>query len=133
VTLSRSFYNRYDRGEVLAAFTNASFLLFEAFSLCVEALHTLIEPPEEQTHYLVVSAVTNLGVNLVGVLFFRQYARLSVTYRNSQVCSLTPHASCIVQHHAPCPVLGANTWVGKQRQLRAPSPDQTNERKSKCY
>lgn len=78
----------YDRGEVLAAFTNASFLLFEAFSLCVEALHTLIEPPEEQTHYLVVSAVTNLGVNLVGVLFFRQYARLSVTYRNSQDMNL---------------------------------------------
>jgi hypothetical protein len=92
--------HRYDRGEVLAAFTNASFLLFEAFSTCVEALHTLIEPPEERDHqHLVVVAVSSLLVNIVGVLTFRKYACLNITYRTSQVmtagipfvrCSITP-------------------------------------------
>jgi len=78
--------HRYDRGEVLAAFTNAAFLLFEAFSTCVEALHTLIEPPEERNHHhLVVVAVTSLLVNLLGVLTFRKYAHLNITYRTSQV------------------------------------------------
>jgi len=70
--------------EVLAAFTNMCFLLFMAFSLCVEALHSLIEPESEHKHYLVLSSMTNLGVNLVGVLFFHQYARVRVAYRNSQ-------------------------------------------------
>eukprot|EP00241_Pyramimonas_parkeae_P007063 CAMPEP_0114233314 /NCGR_PEP_ID=MMETSP0058-20121206/5094_1 /TAXON_ID=36894 /ORGANISM="Pyramimonas parkeae, CCMP726" /LENGTH=311 /DNA_ID=CAMNT_0001344887 /DNA_START=733 /DNA_END=1669 /DNA_ORIENTATION=- len=60
------------------------FLLFMAFSLCVEALHSLIEPESEHKHYLVLSSMTNLGVNLVGVLFFHQYARVRVAYRNSQ-------------------------------------------------
>eukprot|EP00898_Chlorokybus_atmophyticus_P003262 jgi/Chlat1/3937/Chrsp26S04031 len=73
----------YDRMEVLAAFTNTLFLLFLAFSVCVEALHSIIEPESEHKHYLIVSAVSNLLVNLLGVAFFRRYARIRMVYRCS--------------------------------------------------
>lgn len=98
----------YDRGEVLAAFTNAAFLLFEAFSTCVEALHTLIEPPEERNHHhLVVVAVTSLLVNLLGVLTFRKYAHLNITYRTSQDMNL--HA--IFLHVAADSIRGGGTML----------------------
>lgn len=71
----------YQRGEILAAFTNVCFLFFMSFSLGVEALHSSIEPEDEHRHYLIPSAVANLGVNLLGVLFFRNYARVHMTYR----------------------------------------------------
>ncbi|GAU31496.1 hypothetical protein TSUD_332710 [Trifolium subterraneum] len=35
-------------------------------------------------HYLNVSAVTNLFVNLIGVWFFRNYARINLAYRNAE-------------------------------------------------
>ncbi|KAH1258194.1 Metal tolerance protein C2 [Glycine max] len=75
---------RYKRLEVLSAFTNALFLLFMSFSLAVEALHAFIQDESEHKHYLIVSAVTNLFVNLVGVWFFRNYARINLTYRNAE-------------------------------------------------
>ncbi|KAH7554273.1 hypothetical protein JRO89_XS12G0151400 [Xanthoceras sorbifolium] len=68
----------YKRLEVLSAFTNALFLLFMTFSLAVEALHAFIQDESEHKHYLIVSAVTNLLVNLIGVWFFRNYARVSL-------------------------------------------------------
>ncbi|KAL9331689.1 hypothetical protein ACSQ67_001299 [Phaseolus vulgaris] len=75
---------RYKRLEVLSAFTNALFLLFMSFSLAVEALHAFIQDESEHKHYLIVSAVTNLFVNLVGVWFFRNYARINLAYRNAE-------------------------------------------------
>lgn len=84
----------HGRAEVLAGFTNACFLLFMAFSLCVEALHSLIEEHEHgagpdavhhdghHAHFLMVSAACNLAVNLVGVVFFRRYATIVVRYRS---------------------------------------------------
>ncbi|KAI4348785.1 hypothetical protein L6164_009463 [Bauhinia variegata] len=74
----------YRRLEVLSAFTNALFLLFMSFSLAVEALHAFIQDESEHKHYLIVSAVTNLFVNLVGVWFFRNYARINLAYRNAE-------------------------------------------------
>ncbi|PON44496.1 Cation efflux protein [Parasponia andersonii] len=74
----------YKRLEVLSAFTNALFLLFMSFSLAVEALHAFIEDESEHKHYLIVSAVTNLMVNLIGVWFFRNYARINLTYRKPE-------------------------------------------------
>uniref|UniRef100_A0A803QP17 Cation efflux protein transmembrane domain-containing protein n=1 Tax=Cannabis sativa TaxID=3483 RepID=A0A803QP17_CANSA len=74
----------YKRLEVLSAFTNALFLLFMSFSLAVEALHAFIEDESEHKHYLIVSAVTNLLVNLIGVWFFRNYARINLTYRKAE-------------------------------------------------
>ncbi|KAH9673954.1 metal tolerance protein C2 [Citrus sinensis] len=54
------------------------FLLFMSFSLAVEALHAFIQDESEHKHYLIVSAVTNLLVNLIGVWFFRNYARINL-------------------------------------------------------
>ncbi|OAP03288.1 MTP5 [Arabidopsis thaliana] len=68
----------YKRLEVLSAFTNALFLMFMSFSLAVEALHAFIQDESEHKHYLIVSAVTNLLVNLLGVWFFRNYARVNI-------------------------------------------------------
>ncbi|KAL5134931.1 Metal tolerance protein C2 [Glycine soja] len=80
----REYTYGYKRLEVLSAFTNALFLLFMSFSLAVEALHAFIQDESEHKHYLIVSAVTNLFVNLVGVWFFRNYARINLTYRNAE-------------------------------------------------
>ncbi|XP_065856892.1 metal tolerance protein C2 isoform X2 [Euphorbia lathyris] len=74
----------YERLEVLAAFTNALFLLFMSFSLAVEALHAFIQEESEHKHYLIVSAVTDLLVNLIGVWFFRNYARINLVYRKAE-------------------------------------------------
>lgn len=83
----------YKRLEVLAAFTNALFLLFLSFSLAVEALHAFVQDESEHKHYLIVSAVSNLLVNLLGVWFFRSYARVTFAYRNAQDINL--HSICL--------------------------------------
>ncbi|XP_010257479.1 PREDICTED: metal tolerance protein C2 isoform X2 [Nelumbo nucifera] len=83
----------YKRLEVLSAFTNALFLLFLSFSLAVEALHAFIQDESEHKHYLIVSAVTNLLVNLLGVWFFRNYARINLVYRNAE--DMNYHSVCL--------------------------------------
>ncbi|KAK2651332.1 hypothetical protein Ddye_018821 [Dipteronia dyeriana] len=83
----------YKRLEVLSAFTNALFLLFMSFSLAVEALHAFIQDESEHKHYLIVSAVTNLLVNLIGVWFFRNYARVNLAYRIAE--DMNYHSVCL--------------------------------------
>ncbi|KAL8142897.1 hypothetical protein V2J09_015929 [Rumex salicifolius] len=92
----------YKRLEVLSAFTNAVsldsvlnflFLIFMSFSLAVEALHAFIQDESEHKHYLIVSAVTNLLVNLIGVWFFRNYARVNLAYRNAE--DMNNHSVCL--------------------------------------
>lgn len=83
----------YKRLEVLSAFTNALFLLFMSFSLAVEALHAFIQDESEHKHYLIVSAVTNLLVNLIGVWFFRNYARINLVYRSPE--DMNYHSVCL--------------------------------------
>ncbi|XP_021283384.1 metal tolerance protein C2 [Herrania umbratica] len=83
----------YQRVEVLSAFTNALFLLFMSFSLAVEALHAFIQDESEHKHYLIVSAVTNLLVNLIGVWFFRNYARINLVYRKPE--DMNYHSVCL--------------------------------------
>lgn len=83
----------YKRLEVLSAFTNALFLLFMSFSLAVEALHAFIQDESEHKHYLIVSAVTNLSVNLIGVWFFRNYARINIVYRKAE--DMNYHSVCL--------------------------------------
>ncbi|KHN45432.1 Metal tolerance protein C2 [Glycine soja] len=80
----REYTYGYKRLEVLSAFTNQLFILIMSFSLVVEALHAFIQDESEHKHYLIVSAVTNLFVNLVGVWFFRNYARINLAYRNAE-------------------------------------------------
>ncbi|ERN17070.1 hypothetical protein AMTR_s00044p00068470 [Amborella trichopoda] len=83
----------YRRLEVLSAFTNALFLLFMSFSLAIEALHAFIQDESEHKHYLIVSAVTNLLVNLLGVWFFRSYARINIVYRKPE--DMNYHSVCL--------------------------------------
>ncbi|EPS69961.1 hypothetical protein M569_04795, partial [Genlisea aurea] len=83
----------YKRVEVLAAFTNAVFLLFMCFSLAVEALHAFIQDESEHKHYSIISAVTNLLVNLIGVWYFRNYARINLVYRNAE--DMNNHSICL--------------------------------------
>ncbi|KAL0452960.1 UNVERIFIED_CONTAM: Metal tolerance protein C2 [Sesamum latifolium] len=89
----RAYTYGYERLEVLAAFTNALFLLFLSFSLAVEALHAFIQDESEHKHYLIVSAVTNLLVNLIGVWFFRNYARINLVYRKAE--DMNYHSVCL--------------------------------------
>ncbi|KAK6941926.1 Cation efflux protein [Dillenia turbinata] len=90
---SKIYTYGYKRLEVLAAFTNTLFLLFMSFSLAVEALHAFIQEESEHKHYLIVSAVTNLLVNLIGVWFFRNYARVNLAYRNAE--DVNYHSVCL--------------------------------------
>lgn len=83
----------YKRLEVLSAFTNALFLLFMSFSIAVEALHAFIQDESEHKHYLIVSAITNLMVNLIGVWFFRSYARINLVYRKAE--DMNYHSVCL--------------------------------------
>ncbi|PKA66204.1 Metal tolerance protein C2 [Apostasia shenzhenica] len=83
----------YKRLEVLAAFTNTLFLLFMSFSLAVEALHAFVQDESEHKHYLIISAVTNLLVNLLGVWYFRSYARVNIAYRNAE--DMNCHSVCL--------------------------------------
>ncbi|BBN01138.1 hypothetical protein MPTK1_2g04970 [Marchantia polymorpha subsp. ruderalis] len=83
----------YKRLEVLAGFTNALFLLFLSFSLAVEALHAFVQDESEHKHYLIISAVANLTVNLIGVWFFRSYARVRVVYRKAE--DINNHSICL--------------------------------------
>ncbi|KAG1361101.1 putative Metal tolerance protein C2 [Cocos nucifera] len=69
------------------------FLLFMSFSLAVEALHAFIQDESEHKHYLIVSAVTNLLVNLLGVWFFRAYARVNIVYRKAE--DMNYHSVCL--------------------------------------
>ncbi|KAL3632421.1 Metal tolerance protein C2 [Castilleja foliolosa] len=89
----RTYTYGYKRLEVLSAFTNALFLLFMSFSLAVEALHAFIQDESEHKHYLIVSAVTNLLVNLIGVWFFRNYARINIVYRKAE--DMNYHSVCM--------------------------------------
>lgn len=83
----------YKRVEVLSAFTNALFLLFLSFSLAVEALHAFMQDESEHKHYLIISAVANLLVNLLGVWFFRGYARVHIVYRKAE--DMNYHSVCL--------------------------------------
>ncbi|XP_058003745.1 metal tolerance protein C2-like [Hevea brasiliensis] len=69
------------------------FLLFMSFSIAVEALHAFIQEESEHKHYLIVSAVTNLLINLIGVWFFRNYARISLVYRKAE--DMNYHSVCL--------------------------------------
>ncbi|PWA50804.1 cation efflux family protein [Artemisia annua] len=89
----RNYTYGYKRLEVLAAFTNTLFLLFMSFSLAVEALHAFVQDESEHKHYLIISAVLNLLVNVIGIWFFRNYARVSVVYRNAE--DMNYHSICL--------------------------------------
>lgn len=62
----------YERAEVLSGFVNGIFLVFVAFSVAVEAIERIKEPPEVHTGHLIPVAVGGLLVNLIGMVFFHE-------------------------------------------------------------
>lgn len=54
---------------------NAIFLVFVAFSVIMESVERLYEPPElGHTHHLVLVSVLGFLVNMVGMVFFHDHA-----------------------------------------------------------
>jgi len=64
----------YARYEVLAGFVNAIFLVFVGVSVVFEALERLWEPPEIHGEHLLTVSVLGMCVNLVGLVFFHDFA-----------------------------------------------------------
>lgn len=60
----------YQRAEVLSGFINGVFLIFVAFSIAVEAIERIKEPPEVHSGHLIPVAVGGLLINLIGIFFF---------------------------------------------------------------
>ena len=56
----------YERYEVLAAFSNSTFLIFVAAFLLVEATHRVYEPPRVQSEHLVWVSGLGLLLDLYG-------------------------------------------------------------------
>ena len=61
----------YARYEVLSGLINAIFLVFVGFSVLVEGVQRLLEPPVIDGSQLIVVAFLGLGINVVGLFFFR--------------------------------------------------------------
>jgi zinc transporter 5/7 len=60
----------YGRYEVLSGFVNGLFLIFVAFSVLIESLERLLEPPEINTDNILLVSVLGLLVNRVGLYAF---------------------------------------------------------------
>ncbi len=70
----KDFSYGYDRFSVLAAFTNALFLLFVALFLIIESTHKLFKPPE--VHGISITmAYVGLFIDLGGLWAFWPFAR----------------------------------------------------------
>jgi zinc transporter 5/7 len=52
-----------------------------------------MQDESEHKHYLIISAVANLFVNLLGVWFFRGYARVHIVYRKAE--DMNYHSVCL--------------------------------------
>uniref|UniRef100_A0A0E0MII7 Uncharacterized protein n=1 Tax=Oryza punctata TaxID=4537 RepID=A0A0E0MII7_ORYPU len=52
-----------------------------------------MQDESDHTHYLIVSAVTNLLVNLLGVWFFRSYDRVNIVYMKAE--DMNYHSICL--------------------------------------
>lgn len=66
-----SYTYGYDRHEVVAAFTNAMFLLFVSSFLAVESMHRVVNPVKIEGNRLIEVSVAGLLVNLFGAVAFK--------------------------------------------------------------
>lgn len=73
----------YKRAEVLAAFVNASALLFISAMLIVEAYRRFISPVEIKSGVMIVVAVIGFFANLLSVLILMRRSRESMNIRSS--------------------------------------------------
>jgi len=63
----------YGRVEVLSGFVNGVFLLFIAFSVIMEAISRIYEPPEIHSERLLLVSVLGFLVNIVGIYTFHDH------------------------------------------------------------
>lgn len=61
---------RYNRVETLSGFANGVFLVLISISIISEAIQRLLDPPEMNTHRLLLVSFVGLLVNLVGIFAF---------------------------------------------------------------
>jgi solute carrier family 30 (zinc transporter), member 5/7 len=73
----------YARYEVLSGFVNGIFLIFVAFAVLTESLSRITEPPEVHSGHLLVTSVTGLVINMIGLVFFHDFSHGG----NHEMCS----------------------------------------------
>lgn len=61
----------YGRFEVVSGYINGIFLVFISFSVFVESVERLFDPPDIEGSEILVVAVLGLLVNIIGLIFFR--------------------------------------------------------------
>eukprot|EP00475_Leptophrys_vorax_P033900 TRINITY_DN54024_c0_g1_i1.p1 TRINITY_DN54024_c0_g1~~TRINITY_DN54024_c0_g1_i1.p1 ORF type:complete len:698 (+),score=143.42 TRINITY_DN54024_c0_g1_i1:1-2094(+) len=62
----------YGRYEVIAGLSNGIFLIFIAFSVIVESIERVFNPPDINSERLLLVSIVGLGVNAIGILFFHE-------------------------------------------------------------
>lgn len=67
---SRSHPFGFAKVEIISGFANGIFLVLISFSIMIEAIERLMEPPEMTTDQLLLISTLGLGVNLVGIFAF---------------------------------------------------------------
>lgn len=67
---SRSHPFGFAKVEIISGFANGIFLVLISFSILIEAIERLMEPPEMTTDQLLLISTLGLGVNLVGIFAF---------------------------------------------------------------
>lgn len=88
----------YARYEVLAGFVNAIFLVFVGLSVVFEAVERLWEPPEIHGEHLLTVSVLGMCVNLVGLVFFHDFAHGHSHGSEGGGCSGHGHAAASHGH-----------------------------------
>lgn len=88
----------YARYEVLAGFVNAIFLVFVGLSVVFEAVERLWEPPEIHGEHLLTVSVLGMCVNLVGLVFFHDFAHGHSHGSDGGGCSGHGHAAASHGH-----------------------------------
>lgn len=69
---NETFTFGYGRYEIVAGLVNGIFLVFIAFSVFVESIERVYDPPTINSDNIIVVSVLGLVVNLIGVVFFHE-------------------------------------------------------------
>ena len=64
----------YLRYEVLSGLINGIFLVFVGFSVFVESIERIMEPPEINSEQLILVSVLGLAINALGLCFFHDHS-----------------------------------------------------------
>jgi len=82
---TRRFSYGYDRMETLASFSNGVFLLFVSLFLVKEIIERFLESEIEEIHTngIIPISLLALVINIIGVTFFRDHARIKIELRHN--------------------------------------------------